>query len=199
MERVRSWLFSPADRPDRCRKALSTPADQVIWDLEDGVGAAQKELAREYLVGLLHEESTRTRRPWVRINAPRIQTGRSDVARLVDAGLDRFVIPKVDAQALSLFWAVVGERSGVQALCLVESARGLLDLLRIGARSPFRRTRNMRLAFGSLDYSEDLGLARVALRKGSCLRAASSYRPFLKRARRILAEGDADDERPNAD
>jgi citrate lyase subunit beta/citryl-CoA lyase len=42
-------LFCPADRPDRYGKAIAA-ADSVILDLEDAVGAASKDAAREALL-----------------------------------------------------------------------------------------------------------------------------------------------------
>lgn len=45
----RSYLFVPANRPERIDKALSSGADAVIVDLEDAVAHAEKDLAREAL------------------------------------------------------------------------------------------------------------------------------------------------------
>ena len=44
-----AWLFCPADRPERFAKAAAA-ADVVILDLEDGVGADDRESARRALV-----------------------------------------------------------------------------------------------------------------------------------------------------
>ena len=41
-----TWLFVPADRPDRVEKALASDAHAVIVDLEDGVAPEAKEAAR---------------------------------------------------------------------------------------------------------------------------------------------------------
>jgi citrate lyase subunit beta / citryl-CoA lyase len=43
------WLFCPADRPERFTKAAAA-ADVVILDLEDGVAAKDRELARVALI-----------------------------------------------------------------------------------------------------------------------------------------------------
>src|SRR5579871_4784978 len=42
-----SWLFVPANRPDRFEKALASGADAVIVDLEDAVEPVDKERARD--------------------------------------------------------------------------------------------------------------------------------------------------------
>ncbi len=46
LTRVRSWLFTPATRPDRFDKAAASGADVCIIDLEDSVAPADKAEAR---------------------------------------------------------------------------------------------------------------------------------------------------------
>ena len=46
---ARSYLFVPADRPERYAKALACGADAVIVDLEDAVAPSGKEDARDAL------------------------------------------------------------------------------------------------------------------------------------------------------
>jgi hypothetical protein len=43
---TRSWLFTPATRPERFAKAKEASADVQIIDLEDSVPPAEKESAR---------------------------------------------------------------------------------------------------------------------------------------------------------
>src|ERR687891_338103 len=49
---ARSWLFVPADRPDRFAKAAASGADRVVIDLEDAVAPEAKRAACRRLVGL---------------------------------------------------------------------------------------------------------------------------------------------------
>ena len=53
--RARSWLFTPATRPERFAKASVAGADVAILDLEDAVAPKDKVQARatalEYLAG----------------------------------------------------------------------------------------------------------------------------------------------------
>ena len=46
---ARSFLFVPADRPERFAKALASGAGAVIIDLEDAVAVQSKPAARELL------------------------------------------------------------------------------------------------------------------------------------------------------
>ena len=48
-----TWLYVPADRPDRVEKALASRAHAVIVDLEDAVAPDAKDLARAGLPSVL--------------------------------------------------------------------------------------------------------------------------------------------------
>jgi len=63
-----SYLFVPADRPERFAKALAAGAHAVIVDLEDAVAPAQKTQARAALSHWLH--STDAQPVHLRINPP---------------------------------------------------------------------------------------------------------------------------------
>jgi citrate lyase subunit beta / citryl-CoA lyase len=62
-----TWLYVPADRPDRVEKAIASRAHAVIVDLEDGVVPRAKATARAGLAALLAER--RDKPVYVRINA----------------------------------------------------------------------------------------------------------------------------------
>ena len=61
-----TWLYVPADRPDRVEKALASRAHAVIVDLEDGVAPARKDEARANLAQLPRDPGKPL---WVRVNA----------------------------------------------------------------------------------------------------------------------------------
>lgn len=157
-QRVRSWLFAPADNPRHCAKALSSPADQVIWDLEDAVASGRKEVAREALAPLLSSAADSARPPWVRIQSPLTDGGGADLAFLRERGaLGRLVIPKADATALA---RVASVTTSGEWLILIEGARGLWDLSH--GRLALPDGVRARLAFGALDYALDLSLEPTA-------------------------------------
>ena len=62
-----TWLYVPADRPDRVEKAIASRAHAVIVDLEDGVAPGAKAAARAGLAALLAEP--RDKPVYVRVNA----------------------------------------------------------------------------------------------------------------------------------
>ncbi|MBC7798999.1 MAG: CoA ester lyase, partial [Gemmatimonadaceae bacterium] len=51
--RLRSLLFAPGDSARKAQKAIASPADGVILDLEDSVALAGKDAAREQVAALL--------------------------------------------------------------------------------------------------------------------------------------------------
>lgn len=151
-ERYRTWLHAPGDRPYRCLKALVSGADQAIWDLEDAVYVAAKVTARKLVAELLCGNLPRV--PWVRINGLDTAWGEDDFKSLVGIfanRVPRFVIPKATvaiAQKVADF-GVDGER-----LYIVETASGVADLM--NAVRPWPSLGSARLAFGALDYRNDI-------------------------------------------
>jgi citrate lyase subunit beta / citryl-CoA lyase len=111
-------LFCPADRPDRYAKALAA-ADGVILDLEDGVGAARKEAAREALLAHPHDPG----RVIVRINAVGTAEFEADIAALRATGYRMIMVPKAESRGQLDLIAELGDW---QVLALVESSMGIL-------------------------------------------------------------------------
>ena len=159
----RSYLYVPANRPDRLGKALSTTAGAVIADLEDSVPATDKESARrnvsDWLTGGHAGESGPQR--WVRVDPADAE---SDVRAAAGPALTGLVVAKADPAVLSgvdeLLCSVerslgLTERS-VPVIALVESAAGLAAVARL-ATAP----RVCRLLFGEVDLLADLGIDRV--------------------------------------
>jgi citrate lyase subunit beta / citryl-CoA lyase len=144
-----TWLFVPGDRPERFEKAHASGADEVILDLEDAVDAEHKESARRAVAQRLAEG-----RSWVRINSADTRWHSADVAMLREIpGLRGVVLPKAETPA-DLATLAGALPAATRLMPLVESASGLLravDLARSGAAA--------RLAFGSIDFSLDVGCA----------------------------------------
>src|ERR1700722_20220205 len=97
--RTRSWLFTPASRPDRFAKAAAAGADVAILDLEDAVAPKDKAAARaaalQYLVnppvdGVLHA---------LRINGLDTRAGIADLDALLGSKATPhfLVLPKTDS------------------------------------------------------------------------------------------------------
>lgn len=142
----RAYLFVPADRPERLAKARAAGADAVIVDLEDAVAPEHKPAARDALAAALDPRTPLI----VRINGAGTAWFDDDLELCRHPGVAAVMLPK--AEGIDAACAVV-ERSFKEVLPLIESARGVEQVQAI-ARVPGV----VRLVFGSVDLSLDLGI-----------------------------------------
>lgn len=142
-------LFLPATRPDRLGKALNSGADAIILDLEDAVSADRKVAAREGLAGLIVEGTTVP--VLLRINASDSAFFDEDVAACITLPLAAIILPKASDAAVC---AAVARRTGRPVIGLVETALGLHQVHEVAHACA-------RLAFGSIDFAADLGIAHA--------------------------------------
>ena len=154
---ARSFLFVPANRPERYAKALASGAGAVIIDLEDAVPPEGKDAARQQLADGFERLTAEERlRVLVRINACGTCWHEEDLrllkqlSRLQLAGV---VLPKAESAAgISQLAASAGQTCAV--LPMLESAAGLAALDLLAGSSQV-----LRLVFGNLDFQADLGMA----------------------------------------
>jgi citrate lyase subunit beta/citryl-CoA lyase len=145
----RSFLFVPGNRPERFDKACAAGADAVILDLEDAVAPAAKSDARDAVRRWLDAGG----RAWLRINGSDTEWHDDDLALLALTGVAGVVLPK--AERVDELQAVAARaRAGLPLVPLVETARGLWD-----ARALAGVPGVARLAFGSVDFQLDTGIA----------------------------------------
>lgn len=117
-----AWLFCPADRPERFRKAADA-ADVVILDLEDGVAPADKPAARAALVATPLDPATTV----VRVNPAGTPDHDLDLEALRRTGYRLVMLPKTESvqQVTGL--------GGYQVFALIESPAGALAIQEIAA------------------------------------------------------------------
>ncbi|MFZ2389509.1 MAG: aldolase/citrate lyase family protein, partial [Polaromonas sp.] len=154
---ARSFLFVPANRPERYAKALASGADAVIVDLEDAIAPADKLLARQTLLqAFAGLDGAQRHRVLVRINAagsPWFDADLAALGGLVSQGIGAVMVPKAESAAkLAEIAAALGPTCAL--LPLIESVAGL-DAVNALAACP----QVLRLAFGHLDFQADAGLA----------------------------------------
>jgi len=148
-DRIRhSYLFVPANRPERITKAQQAGADAVIVDLEDAVAPTDKATAREALARHLSPSEP----VLVRINAADTLWFADDLKLCEAPGVSGVLLPKAEEpQALAEVARVIG--AGKCIVPIIETARGF-DQARALATSGHAE----RLAFGSIDFQVDLGI-----------------------------------------
>ncbi|MDP1743096.1 CoA ester lyase [Polaromonas sp.] len=154
---ARTFLFVPANRPERYAKALASGASAVIIDLEDAVAPDAKVQARQQLAnGFNALEAAVRPRVLVRINAAGTAWHADDLALvelLSRLDLGGVVLPKAEAVA-DVVQVAARVGAGCAVLPLIESAAGLAALDVLAACAGVTR-----LAFGNLDFQADLGMA----------------------------------------
>ncbi|MHA6195345.1 HpcH/HpaI aldolase/citrate lyase family protein [Pseudomonas wadenswilerensis] len=148
LRRARTFLFVPANRPERIGKALATGADVIIVDLEDAVAPAEKPAARLALLDWL--DANPQERVTVRINAADTEWHEEDLQTCRHPGIAGVMLPKADS---AVQVEHVHDASGKPVLCIVETALGIDTLAHVAEAQGC-----VRLAFGKLDLAVELDL-----------------------------------------
>ena len=152
----RSYLFVPADRPERIAKALASGANAVIVDLEDAVAPAARTGARDELARWLASASPTSTAPTVpllvRINASGTEWFDADLVLCgSSAAIGGVMCPK--AERVADLDAVRRAAPGRTLIPLIETAEGFDHLRALAGTAGVQR-----LAFGSIDFQLDLGI-----------------------------------------
>ncbi|NKY56695.1 HpcH/HpaI aldolase/citrate lyase family protein [Nocardia flavorosea] len=117
-----AWLFCPADRPERYRKAADA-ADVVILDLEDGVAPADKPAARTALTETPLDPATTV----VRVNPAGTADHDLDLQALRSTEYRLIMLPKAESAEQ------VSGLTGYEVFALIESPAGALAIESIAA------------------------------------------------------------------
>jgi citrate lyase beta subunit len=178
-------LFVPGNRPDRFDKARAAGADAVVIDLEDAVGAGEKDSARRATANYL-STAPRNVPLLVRINSLGTRWALGDLAALADGGLpaDGLVLAKVES-ARDVEIVRAHSPSGMRLVATIETAAGLSAAAAIAASLATGDA----IGFGGADMAADLGCAfswePLLFARGRLVEAAASRRlplidvPFL--------------------
>jgi citrate lyase subunit beta / citryl-CoA lyase len=144
----RSYLFVPANRPERFEKAFASGAHAVIIDLEDSVPLLEKIAARAAAAKWLSQGKPTL----VRLNST-VTEWFSDDVRLCDLpGVAGIVLPKCEtAEEVRRVTECSGQR--VRILPLIETAQGVWNAPTLAQCDLVDR-----LVFGSIDLQLDLGI-----------------------------------------
>ncbi|KAJ1659975.1 hypothetical protein IWQ61_001039 [Dispira simplex] len=165
-ERVRrAMLYVPGSEESKIKKSLTSPADCVIYDLEDSVATNRKGAAREMVFEALKLGTASKSELAVRINSVSSGLAFDDLNVVLQSKqLQAIVVPKVESAKDVNFvcqlidaLAVESNRDNIQLIACVESALGVMNLREIATASP----RVEALLFAAEDYCADLGLHRT--------------------------------------
>ncbi|OAF12903.1 hypothetical protein AYJ54_44965 [Bradyrhizobium centrolobii] len=146
----RSFLFVPANRPERFDKAAASGAHQIILDLEDAVAPADKEAARGFVA-----QWRRRTDAIVRVNGADTGFFAADMAMVRSAGVTKVMLPKAEPAALDRLAGALDRPC--QVIALIETVKGYAELRNIGKSGLVSR-----FAFGNLDFGIDAGVTETA-------------------------------------
>jgi len=152
LENARSFLFVPANRPERFLKATASGADAVILDLEDSVPFESKNDARLAIKSSWQELKKTDVALVIRINSPETTWGLEDLDFFQGLdGLNGVMVPKCESS--SSLNRVSEDFVGVPLLPIIESAAGYLALPEIAKAANVSR-----LVVGHIDFLADSGM-----------------------------------------
>jgi citrate lyase subunit beta/citryl-CoA lyase len=157
----RSAIYIPCDSENMLAKSAGFAADLLLLNLEDGIAASKKDLARINAVNALKSLDFGVRETVVRVNSPASEAGQLDLAAIVPCRPDGICLPKIETpmdiqsadRAILALENSAGLAPGVLRLhAMIESASGVLAARDIAASS----RRMASIIFGSADYCEDV-------------------------------------------
>ncbi len=172
----RSLLFVPASSEKFFAKAKDSPADTLIFDLEDAVAPERKPAARETLKEVLRDPGFARFERTVRINALDTPYFLDDVLAVVEAGADGLVVPKTNTidsilfvdRLVSLAEKRCGQAAGSVALLpLIEQPEAIGNAFAIARAT----SRIAGIAFGHGDFSLAMGIKAAPSTDGIVLHA----------------------------
>lgn len=162
MNRYRSLLFVPGNKPLWFKKVPGYETDAVILDLEDSVPLESKEQARIDVANAISDIATSGTKVFVRINKGLQGFDLEDVKATLSVDLEGFVLPKVESPE------EIEELS--KRLAEVESAKGILEgtvkLLPI-----LETARSMYFAYEIAICSRVIGITGLSAKNGDVERA----------------------------
>lgn len=143
----RTLLFVPGDRPERFAKAATSGAHEIILDLEDAVAPGAKDMARRGVDQWLADGG----RAIVRINGMGTPWYEEDVAMLQRHPGAAVMLPKAESASVARTVAALPAR---RLIALLETVAGYMELNEVAGSPGVER-----IAFGSVDFSAESGIA----------------------------------------
>jgi len=158
IQKRRSFIFCPGNRPDMIPKALSSRADMVCIDLEDAIIPDHKNIARIETVkafdNLFIPKGVET---LIRINDVNSQDGIEDIEAILNTNIavSGLMLPKIQSveEIIILENKIKEKDKDLNLHIIIETNRGLEKAWDIAQSSSLIKS----LLFGGVDMSADLG------------------------------------------
>ncbi|MFZ5596076.1 MAG: HpcH/HpaI aldolase/citrate lyase family protein [Bacillota bacterium] len=166
---LRTVLFCPADDPKKASKAMASKADAVTLDLEDAVAYSRKEDARQ-LVGELLRQPPPVK-IFVRVNPAGSKYILDDLETVMGLPIEGIMLAKAacpdEVQRVDWLLGLLEHKRNIKPgktviIPFIENSGGILKAAEIACCTP----RIKALAFGGVDFSQELGLRYPAESEG---------------------------------
>jgi len=156
---LKSFLFTPGNKPEIMHKSLNTEADVVIFDLEDSVPNSEKEAARGKIISIL--DSNPSKEVYVRVNGIFTPWSLEDIFHLYHYSFSGFIIPKVNSAGdiekiewiMDNLYNKVNENTNKKNIIpIIETPEGVLNAQEIAKASSHLKG----IMFGAVDYIHEI-------------------------------------------
>ena len=158
IQKRRSFIFCPGNKPDMFPKALSSGADMVCIDLEDAIIPEHKKISRVSTVkafeniSVPHEVET-----LIRINDVNSEEGKEDIQAILNSNntASGLMLPKIQSveEIINLERQIKLANKSLNLHIIIETNMGLQNAWNIAQSSSIIKS----LLFGGVDMSADLG------------------------------------------
>jgi len=152
----RTMLFIPGDNPGMIQNADVFGADSVIIDLEDAVGATEKDSSRLLVRNALANLDLGNVETVVRINGMDTEEGALDIKALLLARPDGIMVPKATVEYMETVHEMIKDTE-ITLFPIIEGAYSLETVTDIIKSSD----RIKGLLFGAEDFTADMGIKRT--------------------------------------
>ncbi|MCI0550560.1 MAG: CoA ester lyase [Anaerolineae bacterium] len=166
MHSRRALLYMPGDDRRKIEKATTLGVDSICMDMEDGVAANKKAVARAVIAQAMKELDFGNSERCIRINSIGSGLEKRDLVAALATNPDSIVVPKIET-ADQVKWVSEHIESyelssnlsigAIRLLIGVETAKGILNLKEIAEADK----RLEAIIFGAEDYAASVGATRT--------------------------------------
>jgi len=158
IQKRRSFIFCPGNKPDMIPKALRSGADMVCIDLEDAIIPEHKDISRISTVKAFENISV----PYgvetlIRINDVNSEEGKEDIQAILNSNntASGLMLPKIQSveEIINLERQIKLANKSLNLHIIIETNTGLQNAWNIAQSSSIIKS----LLFGGVDMSADLG------------------------------------------
>ena len=158
IQKRRSFIFCPGNRPDMIPKALKSGADMVCIDLEDAIIPEHKSLSRIETVKAFEDiDYPKGVETLIRINDVNSEDGKKDIDLILNANntASGLMLPKIQTieEIIILENKIKEKNKDLNLHIIIETNQGLENAWSIAHSSSLIKS----LLFGGVDMSADLG------------------------------------------